>query len=56
MYKYLFMLIMCLQGLAKLKKEIEEFEREKAEELKRFEEFKKEEMKKLKWVLKKAKL
>ena len=36
------------QGLAKLKREIAEFEKEKTEELKRLEEFKKEEMKKLK--------
>jgi len=38
------------QGLSKLKKEIEEFEREKASELRRIDEVRSEEMKKLKYV------
>lgn len=38
----------CVKGLSKLKKEIEDFEKEKNEELQRLNEFKTQEMKKLK--------
>ena len=40
-----------LQGLARLKQELLEFENQKREELTRFEEYKKEEIKKLKLVV-----
>jgi peroxiredoxin family protein len=41
-------LFLCFQGLNKLKKEMEEFEKQKDEELKNLQEFKEQELKKLK--------
>ena len=48
---YMHLQTIVLQGLARLKQELLEFENQKRDELARFEEYKKEEIKKLKLVI-----